>query len=76
MPTLPKITRRKPEVSTANPSEPVSLTAHQSSVFSVLQVDSRNRKERRKAAATKRARMRDPQLNKYQTAIYNAFRGY
>lgn len=78
MPTLPKVTVRQPQVDTRSclSDDPVSSTAHFGFVGDDYQVDGRNRKERRKAAATKRARMRNSQLDKPQNTIYNAFRGY
>lgn len=76
MPTVPKIRPRRPEVSTADPSPPVSLTAHQHSIFDEIEIDGRNRKERRKAAANKRNKMRSLDQDKIQKRIYNAFYGY
>lgn len=77
MTTLPKVVvRTQWPVDTANPQAPVSTTAYHGHTGEDYIVDSRNRKERRKAAASKRTRQRNGMLDKPQTSIYNAFRGY
>lgn len=76
MATLPKVRARKPEVSTADPDSAISLTAYQRSLFDEIEIDGRNRKERRKAGSAKRGKLRSLDQNKPQKSIYNAFYGY